>query len=181
MQQETTYQIGPRTYSINVLQQLSDKAGFTKHNTEIESARCEADLMYTIFKRPETVTDVLLEGLIALIKKKDSPDLEKSRIFTDAVAFLCQHPRASQKIKIFNILLILSREPEAVGIIRDGYVINHPGNMWGDRAFAHLDSFLQEIAKMIHGLYTSNFGEPNIITNIHTAVLYAEKVYLTKE
>ncbi len=174
------YHVYQHKYKRSRLKTLFDTKGFTNRNTLIENERCAADLMYAMFKRPSTVMPKLLAGLIEVIKKKNSPDLGQSRMFREAVNFLTVHPHASDRIKVFNVLLILNREPEAVEVFKAGYIADHKGNLFGKTYATHLDVFLFHLRALVHNTFTFPFGEPNVVDVVHKFVAYAEQIYLQK-
>ena len=169
-----------RSYSRETLQKMAEKKGFAQCNKQIEDARCEADLMYAIFKRPDTVLPTLLPGLVEIIKKKNSPDLEKSRMFRDAMEFLLKNPNADSRLRIFFTLWIINREQEAKDIIRKAYLVEHPGNLWETKCHTHFDRFTHHLAELCKCVQIESFGAGNIIKVIRTTVLCAEQLYLTK-
>jgi hypothetical protein len=168
-------------YAREALQKMSDALGFTAHNTAIEDARCEADLMYALFRRPHTVAPKILAGFLEIIKKKNSPKLEQSRMFRDAMEFLTTNPNADNRLKIYYILMVINREVEAKDFIRTAYIANHRGNMWGERNYvAHFERFTRHLSELVENASTSTFGAGNIIEFVRSFVLCAEQLYMTK-
>ena len=173
-------QVGKKCYNRKVLQQMSDAKGFTQYNIQLENARCEADLMYAIFRRPQTVIPQLLQGFLEIIKKKNNPKLEQSRIFREAVSFLMDNPNADVRIKIFYVLWILNREPEAKELIKNAYLVNHVGNIWEGKCHAHFDKFIKSLAELWRAVEVEPFSTGTIIEVVRATVLCAEQMYLTK-
>lgn len=167
-------------FPIQQLQQLADKHAFTKHNTAIEDERCQRDLLYALFQRPATVLDQLLPGLLAVVAKKNAPDMETSRLFCDARTFLLDPTiHADNNIKVFMILIIINRDVEVHAIFKDGY---QDDNMWGDIKAGHaqFDRFLTHLAQLVDGLFNAPFGESNIIQRVSWLVVESKIFYLSK-
>lgn len=174
------YHIFRHSYKRSRLQALMDAKGFTKINRNLEDEHCEADLMYALFKRPSTIIQPLLTGMFEIAKKKNSPDILQSRMIRESIKFLLENPNASNNVKVFNILLILNREPETIEIFKTGYVIDHPGNLFGSNCHAHLDNFLSHLKLLLYNTFRVSFGETNVVDIIHQVVIDAEFIYLSK-
>lgn len=162
------------------LAQWMAENNFKKRNAELEDDRCQADLLYALFHRPQTVADRLLQGLMDLIVRRNDPDLERSRMFRESHQYVTQHPRAAWVLKVFNILLILSREPGAAEVFEAGYDPDSPGCLWGHNYKDHLQRFLQNLRFMVDGTMSCSFGECNIVFIVQRFVQDAEMTYLTK-
>jgi len=164
-------------FKLSVLQSLAEKQGYQAYCKEMEDKRCEADILYRLFHRPETVIDKLLPGLVDIIKKKNSPDLEQSRVFQDGMAFLLNHPRASGEIKLFYTLLIINHEPEAQAVIKAGVTKN---NMWEDQWETHFKTFLQELDAFTKETFLRRFGETDVLERVEYFNITCELLYFSK-
>jgi len=157
----------------NHLQSIADNEPINLINYNLETQRCEKDVLYCLFKRPHTITELLITKFHELIVKKYSPDLALSRVFNDAMEFLLKNKKAHPKILTFFILLIVCREKEAQKIIQDTYKLN----LW---PVNHLDKFVNEFSKIIYDeTFKFPFGESNIIQIIHQCVNTAELIYMS--
>ena len=166
------------TFDYNKLQTLADKQGYTDFVKTIEDQRCKSDLMYRLFKRPESVVDKLLPGLIEIIKTKNSPDVTDSHMFRDAESFLLHHQRVDTKIKLFFTLLVIARETEAQEIIKKG--CKTEGNIWEDKWEQHMVGFFKEISKMTNDiLFDDSFTEANIQEKVTHFVVSVELAYMS--
>lgn len=159
------------------LKKIAEKKGYTQFCKDLEDKRCEADLMYRLFKRPETIVDKLLPGFVEIIKKKNDPDLQCSARFADSMRFLLEHPRADPKIKLFYILVIIAREKEAQIVIKAGYKAE--GNIWENEWEKHLNEFFKDLASLVCEVNDASFGETNIIERVMGFVIAAELRYLS--
>jgi len=165
-------------FDYNKLQTLANKQGYSDFFEKIEDKRCDSDLMYRLFKRPESVVDKILPGLIDIIKTKNSPDLNDSHVFRDAIQFLLHHPRVDTKIKLFYTLLIIAHETEAQEIIKKGYKAE--GNIWEDKWEKHVVGYFKELSKMVNEtLFDASFTESNIQERVTHFVITAELVYMS--
>lgn len=174
-----TYHIGKHpVFPLARLQTLAEQQGYAAFCKAEEDKRCDADLMYKIFKRPESVVDTLLQGFHTIIKTKYSPDLEASRVFMSACDFLLNHPRCDPRFKVFYTLMIINNEEEAQTVIKAGYK-NTEGNMWGDKWEAHFKSFLKELKALQEQLHNMGFGEPNVMERIEWFNNVAEIIYMS--
>jgi hypothetical protein len=172
------YQIGKHpVFPLERLQMLLVSHGYTSFCTSEEDARCAADLMYRLFKRPEGIVDELLTGFAGIIRTKYSPDLHESRVITDALDFLLKHPRAEAKTKLFYILWIVANEEEAQTVIKAGY---KPDNMWGEKWETHFKTFLKELKALVSQLQHTAFGEPNVCERMDWFNAVAEMVYMSQ-
>ncbi len=166
-----------RVFKRRKLEQLATESGLATKNKAIEDARCETDLMYALFRRPETVVPIMLASIMEIVKKINQPDISKSRVFLDAERILCNNNHIDIRIKVFWILFALRREPEIQEVFKAGYL---PGNMWKDKANAHFDRFLPAYSKMGECIINDRFGEPDIVMRVHSFITCAEKIYLGK-
>jgi len=170
-----------QTFPLARLQELSDKHAFSAHNRAIEDARCANDLLYALFRRPETVLlPRLLPGLLELIAKKNAPDMERSRRIREGREFLldaARHP--NHRIRIYAVLLIVNREPEAHAVFRDGYA---DGNYFGSakEGRAQFERFLPHLAQLFDALFAAPYGEANSVQRITELVGGSELFYLSK-
>lgn len=176
---EDVYKTGKHpVFSTKHLETLIKKKGYAIWAKEIEDERCKADLMYRIFKQYDYETiDTLIGGLVELIEKKNAPDLSNSRMHRDAMEFLFKHPRVCLKIKVFYILLIVAREPEAQRVIRAGY--DTKKNIWGNEWQKKIDVFFKHLAEHVTRMYNAPFGETNIEQVVNDFVNAAELLYLS--
>lgn len=180
VEQVPIYHVYRHKYKRSRLKALLDAKGFSNRNIQIENERCAADLMYAMFKRPKTVLPTLLPGLIEIIKKKNSPDLWQSRMFRESIRFLLENEHASDRIKIFNVLLIICNDPETAEIFKTGYIVDHRGNLFGKNCIAHLDTFLVHLKALMYNTLSFKFGETTVVGIVHQCVAYAEQIYLQK-
>jgi hypothetical protein len=165
-------------FKLSVLQQLAQQQGYDAFCREMEDKRCEADILYRLFHRPETVVDKLLPGLVDIIKKKNTPDLEQSRMFQDGMAFLLHHPRADPQIKLFFVLLIINHEQqEVLPIIKAGITRD---NMWGDEWERHYKTFSIELDTFVKETFGVRFGETDILQRVEYFNITSEILYLSE-
>jgi hypothetical protein len=167
-------------FALERLQQLADQHAFTKHSVLIEDQRCQRDLLYALFQRPSTVLEKLLPGMLAIVAKKNAPDMESSRIFRDARSYLLEpNKHADEHIRVFVILLIINRDTEVHAIFKNGYL---DGNMWGDAkaGCAQFDRFLIHLAQLVDGLFNAPFGESNVTQRVFELVVGSKIFYLSK-
>ena len=164
-------------FQLSVLQNLATQHGYAAFCQETEDKRCEADILYRLFHRPDTVVNKMLRGLVEIIKKKNSPDLEQSRMFQDGMAFLLHHPRADAQIKLFYILLIINHEPETHAIIKAGVTSD---NMWGKQWDAHFKVFVKELDTFVKETFNTRFGETDILQRVEYFNVTCEILYLSK-
>lgn len=177
-QKEVDYKVGKHPIFLKKnLEELAEKKGYNTWAKTIEDERCEADLIYRLFKRPETVVDALLRGLVDLIEKKNAPDLGESRNHRDAMAFLFKHPRVDAKIKLFYILLIVAREPEAQKVIKSG--VDPKNSMWGKDWEKRVDAFFKNLQGHVIQMYGAPFGETNIEERVGNFLIGAELLYVS--
>jgi hypothetical protein len=174
------YHLDRKIYPRDVLQKMADKNGFTANNRQLEDARCEADLMYALFRRPKEIIPKMLAGFLEIIKKKNSPKLELSKVARDGIAFLIDNPRAADCVKLYIVLRIINREPEAKELIRSSHLAQHPGNIWENNYVAHFERFLRHLAELYENADTASFGAGNIIEYVRSLVLCAEQLYMSK-
>lgn len=158
------------------LKKLQEKQGYNVWAKKIEDEKCDTDLMYRLLKRPETVVDALLPGLVEIIEKKNAPDLKESRMHRDAMTFLTEHPRVDAKIKLFYILLIIAREPEAQRVIKAGY---SPKCMWGDQWEKRANAFFKHLGEHVIRMSSAPFGETTIEDRVGEFVIGAELLYVS--
>jgi hypothetical protein len=176
--EKEVYKIGKNpVFSTKHLETLVQKKGYKAWAKQIEDERCESDLMYRLFKQSNETIDTLLRGLVELIEKKNAPDLGDSRMHRDAMAFLFKHPRVDAKVKLFYILLIVAREPEAQRVIEAGYDTNK--NIWGNEWQKKMSVFFKHLEEHVTRMYNSPFGETNIEQVINDFVNAAELLYLS--
>ncbi len=176
------------------LEELMAEMPFSKHAKAVERERCEADLLYEILMHPEhmltlkdpatgaetqmMLIDRILGASLELVSKKNSPDFGKSRMISDATAFL-QGPAADPTVKLFNFLFILSREQEIQALMLKGYDMDHPGNLWSTNADLHLSEFVKQIQDMVDRTLKWPCNERNIVDVVRNMVRGARLVYLT--
>lgn len=159
-----------QTFPLSQLQELSDKLGFTQHNTQIEDDRCQRDIMYKLFKRPHTLLGTLLPGFTEIARKKNAPDYGKSALIHDAGAFVLEHRRADHTIKLFHLLIILSREEEAQNVIKAGQP-RELGQLFAQR-------YIPQLQAQVESTFRFPFGEANIIDIVRVFVQRAEHMYV---
>lgn len=175
------YHLTRKSYPRAKLQKIFDDNGFSAINKQLEDARCEADLMYAIFNRPHIAIPTLLKGFLEIIEKKNTPKLGQSKMYRDAVSFMTENPRADNRAKIYFVLLIINREPEAQEFIEASYLPQHPGNIWENDYKTHFKTFSQtHLPRLVESAHTSAFGAGNIIEFVRSFVLCAKQLYLSK-
>lgn len=166
-----------QAFEVKDLQMASEQKGYMEFCKKLEDDRCNADLMYRLFRRPEEVVDKLLPGLVEIIKTKNSPDLEESGLFVDAKDFLLYHPRACTSIKLFAILVVVAHEVEAQNVIKAGYKAE--GNIWEDKWEKHLTMFFKDLVEVVGETFNTSFGETNIMERVKCLNIAAELRYLS--
>lgn len=139
--------------------------------TTLETTRCENDILYCLFHRPETIAPLLFTKFHELVLKKNSPDLAQSRMFRDAMSFLQDQNKTNYNILIFQILLFVCREVEAQSIISEYNKQQRVG---------HLEKFVFEFNKYIDDVFKMPFGEGNVIWVVNHFVKVAEIMYMSK-
>jgi hypothetical protein len=167
------YNVNYQRYPTQTLHEMATRAGFLANATRVEDERCATDLLYALFRRPHTVAERLLRGLVEVVRTKYAPDFDQSRMCVDAMHYLTGAEDAPSvsvtRARVFYTLLILSKEPEARAV----FVAGVPDAR-------HLDAFIGRLRVMIHGTFLFPFGETNIIHVIQQFLLDAEHEYVTK-
>lgn len=168
-----------QAFDIVELQKLADKHNFTRRNRLVEDRRCANDLLYALFQRPHTVLDRLLPGMLEIATRKNAPDIERERLFCDARSFLLTAPHANEHVRVFAVLLVLNREPEAQTVFKAGYT---DGNVWGDAEAGRkrFERFLPHLAQLVEGVFQAPFGETNVVQLMFEMVVGAKIFYLSK-
>lgn len=158
-----------------LLEKLSQENAFTAISKEVEDTRCQTDIMYKLFKRPHLIVDKLLNGLVELTKKKNSPNLEQSRLFREATQILRENSMLPDCIKVYMILIIINIDTDAQGVMRKGY---QPQNLWGTNAQSHFSTFLQKLNMLINESMLQQFAYHNIVHIVKTFLVKAEQLYM---
>lgn len=157
------------------MKHLAEKSKYVAINERIEDERCKGDLLYRLFRRPETLAYKLLDALVDVIKKKNSPDLERSSMFNDAIDFLLKHPHVDWHAQVFYILVILNKDTDAQTLFKNGYA---KGNLWKDEHIQHFERFLTKLNELIENTMLAPFGEVNVAPIVRSFVTRAEQLYL---
>jgi hypothetical protein len=171
------------------------KNPFAAHAIAVEQERCEADLLYEILFHPNhvltlkdpatgqetkmTLIDRMLSAGYELMAKKYSPDYGKSRMIADSKTMYMQTPAADPTIKLFNFLFILAKETEIQALVLKGYVVNHPGNLWGANADLHFADYVKAVQGMVDKTLLWRY---NMLDNAHvirSMVYFAKVAYVT--
>ena len=161
-----------KKYKISALETMFKQAGFKDIVQPIEDKRCESNVMYKFFARPESIVDELLQTLMALFAKKYEP---KSRMYTDCDAYL-KNKCTSWTAKQFCCLLILTTDSSFWDIVRAG-VLDKTSERWG---LPQLERCIPFIVDMMNAALGSPFGEANILEYISEVVLCAHFLFQTK-
>lgn len=143
-----------------------NQKGYLEWCKQEEDKRCEQDLMYRLFRRPETVVDKMLPELARIIRSKYSPDLDESRRAMDALNFLLTFPRASPKIKLFYVLFVVAEEEEAQTVFA--------------KESPHFARYLKELKTLVVEMQDMHFGEPNVVDRVEWFNSVAEILYMSK-
>lgn len=164
-------------FELGQLEKIAKKKGYTQYCRDLEDKRCEADLMYRLFKRPEEVVDKLLPGFYKIVETKNSPDTQESIVFVDANKFLMLHPRADPKIKLFFVLHVIASEKEAQIVIKAG--CKTEGNIWEEEWEKHLNRFFKDLMELVTEFTNAPFGETNIEERVMGFNIAAELRYIS--
>lgn len=169
--QEVVYHVQVKRYKKEQLEKFKQNIDFDEIRKR-ENEKCANDILYCLFRRPQTIAPFLVDKLHQLALKKNAPDLGQSRIFRDAMDFLLNNKRVSYKILTFQILLFICREEEAQAIIQE---LNQDKQQIG-----HLNTFVIEFGKYIDEVFKMSFGEGNMLWIINNFVITAELMYMSK-
>lgn len=169
------YHQGRQVFSRNYLEKLAKENAFSTISKQVEDKRCQTDVMYRLFKRPHLIADKLLNGLVELVKKKNAPNLEQSRVFQEATTILRETSALPDSIKVFMTLIIINVDTDAQSVMRKGY---QPQNLWGANAQAHFSMFLEKLSALTTQLLTQSFAFHNIVPLVNTYLVKAEQLYM---
>lgn len=167
-------------FPIARLQQLLDKHNFAQRQKAIEDERCEADLLYALFRRTKTVLPKLLPGLLEVVTRKNAPDMEESRMYRDARDYLLNADKhADRHVCIFMVMTIVNHDTETHAVFRDGYA---DGNFFGTAAqgYAQFQRWLPHLAQLVEGMKMASVGEANVLHAVFEFVVACEYYYLSK-
>jgi hypothetical protein len=140
---------------------------------QVFNDRCDGDLMFQLFERPRTCIDQLFKQLCKLIEKKLSPDLQRSRMYTDMVKQDC-----NMVCKTFFVLLIIAREEEAQQVVMDAY--NEKTSIWKDKSASRFQTnYIPRLKELFNQQFHERFGEVNIVQIMHFYVNEAQKLYMS--
>lgn len=175
------------SYSKEELENMIATSNFWKKSQDIHARRCDADLMYALFFAPMrritvegtemSLVDRILNAFFVIISKKNSPSFDESRRIRDARAFL-DSEQADVNIKVFNILMMLNREPELQDIIRSGFDVESKYNLWGQECNYHFSAFLAHLHQMVEATLNWNYNELNIVDVVRNFVKAARSHYV---
>ena len=161
------------SYPRSVLQRmLEENHHFQAQSAKIEDERCNDDLMYRLFKRPECVLRRLLDGFIKIATEANAPVYEESAMMRVAIAFLCDDNKASVTIRIFYVLVAIAIEPRAQDVILTGIV--DP-----EKKTAFVKTYLPRLKDMVERLFRSAFSEKTIVDDVSRFVNIAHMTYVT--
>lgn len=169
------YHLGRQVFSRNYLEKLAQDNAFSTISKQVEDKRCQTDAMYKLFRRPHLIADKLLNGLIELVKKKNAPNLDQSRVFQEATKILRETTTLPDSIKVFVILIIINVDTDAQSVMRKGY---QPQNLWGTNAQAHFSMFLEKLSVITNQLFAEPFAFHNIIPLVNSFLVKAEQLYM---
>ena len=165
---------GVQVFKMSRLKELARENGYGQLCKEEEDRRCAADLMYKIFKRPETCVPLLYTKLKQLIETKYAPKLLESRMYTHAMKFT-----GDLKIQVFFLLLIIAEEDEAQAVIKAGY--DAENCLWGIRGPTRFQNVYIPILKLIIDQgFRESFGEVTVTPIVTWVLKEAEKAYMMK-
>jgi len=164
----------------------SKQSNFWKKAQDIHERRCDADLLYALLMSPTReikvdgqqmlLVDRILSAFFVIISKKNAPSFEDSRRIREARAFLTSE-MADTDLKIFNVLMMLNREPELQDIVRSGFDMKSAYNLWGDECIYHFDAFLAHLNGMVEATLNWNYNETNIVDVVRNFVQAARLHY----
>ncbi len=167
-----------KEYDVEYLQKISDRMGYTKQNKAIEDERCRTDLMYAIFRRPETVLPELLPGLIRLAELKYQTDVSGSGIYNGSKAYMIEYQDMSAQK--FFVLTAIWQDEEARSVIKAGYDAKQ-NKLKGASCIEHFDTFAKHCEEMMNSLTTCPFSDTySVIQLVHAALVLGEALYLSK-
>lgn len=165
-------------YKRHELETLLKETAFAKLAAQVERERCEADLLYCLLMKPsEELLNRVLRQCHEMVLKKNAPDMDNSRIIRESWDVLMR--AGNTHVKLFRFLFMLNHEPEIQEMMRHGYILNHPGNLWGERAHSHLADFLLSLEKMVKDTLNWPCSDANILDVVHNMVNGARLAYMT--
>jgi hypothetical protein len=169
-----------------------------KDQLQVEVDRCEADPIYCIQWCPYTLIeqidyddptepvtghvcmiDLILSGCIEIVQHKYGTALLESRMIRESHAFL-QSKNATHHDKLFFIYFVLKKEATACELIRDLFVVDHEGNLWGDDVYEHFNTFMLHIDACVEKTIRFPCSEANIQDVIYNFVFSSKTEYLLK-
>ncbi|MBX9637238.1 MAG: hypothetical protein K2Q45_06775 [Nitrosomonas sp.] len=152
---------------------------FWNASVSIHRERCDADLMYRVLESSssqDTVVKEILFHCFALIEKKNTPDLMKSRMYTEGKEFILSDD-ADHMIRVFCLCFFLSKEVEVQELFMQALQINHPGNMFKESAIEHMQSYFKTLKNMTEMTFNFHCNRVNIPRVARDLVFAARENY----
>lgn len=167
------------------IEKIQKEDAFWPRAQRIHEERAKADLMYGLLFYPTMpvaenvlLIDRLLEAFFNVIERVNAPLLAKVKRIRQARSFLLHSGQADLQVKTFNVLVMLSREPELHQVMRTGFDATSPANLFGEDCLLHFDDFLRELHRMVEMTFNWPYNESNVVPMIRDFCKAAQRAYL---
>jgi hypothetical protein len=172
-------------YSQTEIEKIQKEDAFWPRAQRIHEERAKADLMYGLLFYPNMpvannvlLIDRLLEAFFTVIERVNAPLLAKVKRIQQARTFLLQSGKADLQVKTFNVLVMLSREPELHQVMRTGFDTTSSYSLFAEDSLTHFDDFLRELHRMVEMTFNWPYNEYNVVPMIRDFCKAAQKAYL---
>lgn len=164
--------------SLSLRMKITKLNPFVSQAALIDQERCLADLMYRILVRPQdAIVKQVLDSCFQLIEKKNSPDLNKSRMYREANEYVMSE-MADAKVRLFYLLFIVAKESEVQDLFAQGIQVKHPGNLFGNEAIPHLYEYFKILHDMCDKTLNFNYNPVNILVIVDKYLEEAKRMYV---
>jgi hypothetical protein len=139
----------------------------------IQRQRCDDDILYAILSCDVELLDRVLGACYAMLAKQYAPQLERSRVYREAHAFLTTPAkRADAYVKTFQFLFVLCKEARVQELVTQAY-----DGAQRDAGPARLKRFLPILGGMVDSTLNWPCSEMNITGVVRDMVHAARKEY----
>lgn len=168
---------------------------FAHTASEVHANRCNEDLLYALFERPEgeaprpsganarksTAPQKLVDWLIGIcldvMERSAAPFVQDCREVMEVHAILRGGANDDTPFKTFYILFALAKQPAVQELFRRGYAPNVQ-QWWGDRANQHLAEFVVWLQGRIEACLNHPASELDVAEVFRNTVHAARKKYI---